>query len=35
MPSSVSQAVHSRLVRLLYCVRWNRANQRKRHCKAL
>ena len=24
-----------RLVWLLYCVRWNRSNQRERHCKAL
>lgn len=35
MRSSVAQVVYSRLVRLLYCVRWNRSNQRKRHCKAL
>lgn len=33
--SSVAQVVYSRLVWLLYCVRWNRSNQRKRHCKAL
>ena len=35
MPSSVVQAVHRRFVWLLYCVRWNGSNQRKRHCKAL
>lgn len=35
MPSGVAQAVHSRFVWLLYCVRWNRSNQRERHCKAL
>lgn len=28
MPSSVAQVVYSRLVYLLYCARWNRANQR-------
>lgn len=26
MPSSVAQAVHRRLVYLLYCVRWNGSN---------
>nr|DAT93115.1 MAG TPA: anticodon binding domain protein [Caudoviricetes sp.] len=35
MPSSVAQAVYRRLVRLLYCVRWNGENQRKSFCKAL
>ena len=35
MPSTVAQVVHSRLVWLLYCVRWNWTNQRKRRCKAL
>lgn len=33
--SSAAQEVHRRLVWLLYCVRWNGANQRKRRCKAL
>ena len=31
----VAQAAYRRLVWLLYCVRWNRANQRKSRCKAL
>lgn len=33
--SGVAQAVYRRLVWLLYCLRWNRANRRKRACKAL
>lgn len=35
MHSSVAQAVHSRFVWLLYCVRLNGSNCRKRTCKAL
>nr|DAW07988.1 MAG TPA: hypothetical protein [Caudoviricetes sp.] len=35
MPSSVAQLACRRLVRLLCCVCWNRANQRKCRCKAL
>lgn len=35
MPSGVAQVVYRRLVYLLYCVRWNRANQRKSRCKRL
>lgn len=35
MPSSVAQVVYRRLAYLLRRVRWNRANQRKRPCKAL
>lgn len=35
MPSGVAQVVYMRLVWMLYCVRWNGSNQRKRHCKAL
>nr|DAG20097.1 MAG TPA: hypothetical protein [Caudoviricetes sp.] len=35
MPSGVAQVVYRRLVWLLYCVRWNGSNQRKRPCKAL
>lgn len=34
MPSNVAQAVHRRLVWLLYRVRWNMANQRESPCKA-
>lgn len=35
MPSGVAQVVYMRLVWMLYCVRWNGANQRKSRCKAL
>ena len=35
IPSNVTQTVYRRLVWLLYCVRWNGSNQRKRRCKVL